>query len=187
MFEQPPPQLPLYTQLYLIVVSYSIGYITQESFSYLHIVTTSYIPSDERVAGINSNRVRDIVARFEWTDEVRKMPKKGDISLNEIKNNFDQNAPESIKKRRDRISDLMHIGTTLGPSFAVAGGILIVSSLGRLLVIEQTNSNVIGTGVGLITLSFSIFLIITSWIKSYQLARIEIEFYESSIQNENND
>lgn len=173
VFDRFPRSLPLIFseniilfQIYLILISYPIGYVFQELFSLSPIVTTA-------VRKPNSIQ-KALIRRFErkselgeWTDW---RPKDYERITMCVESDFHR--ASSARQRRERIINLTHVGTTLGSNL-----LLVTFLLAGMLLIRPSTRDVFMTVVVISIFLFSIALLFTAWIKLGQQYRIEMKLH----------
>ena len=140
--------LSTFEYVFLCAFGYVIGFIIQETLSMVGIITTAHFKPGKIVKYFYR-----LFTKSEWEDI---------IGLDQVEKQlaFYEKAPERIITQIERIITLKHIGTTIGSSFLVSSVILLFKFI-------ETKSNYDLT-IFISVLTFSILLIIQSWIKGAQ-------------------
>ena len=156
----PAGEVPVGVQGLTVGIAYVLGYLLQDSFSLIGLVTTARVPKPSRL-------LKYLYKRFTgemWRD------------LGEVQ--WDQQRPALRNELRDaqeraeyqRVITLMMVGSTMAPSALMVGGLLAwkrLSDVGADAVFDLT----LAIGSVVIALLF----LTLDWLKAAQLAAIEAE------------
>ena len=148
----PSADLPMFKYLIAAGVAYAVGYSIQEFFTMIRLVRTK--------AGHSPNRLGRLLY---WLFERRGVDAFDSKDYEKAKFWLFQQAPQRYRDDHERTESLKQVGTGAGPSFIVAGGILLAKTgFGG-----QSFQSAVATGF--VVLGFGLWLL--GWLKVTQQAQ----------------
>lgn len=168
VFEKVPQSVPaVQVQVYVALVSYTVGFTVQEVFTILGVIKTR--PSKPTKLGW-------LLKLFEKTDDLQQFEGVEVANRDKLVRCLYLHTESTLHQRLERIINLKQLGTAVGPSFFLTGVILLIPLLTNGNQLASTTLHAILI-VG--TLLLSTTLILQSWIKNHQQYRRELQLHLS--------